>query len=197
MTSLLDTAREHRVATSAVIGIGILVIAVLGYLFQPWQLFLDTQVDEAFPVSVEAADPAPDIEPPTDDTTADDVTEEEPDAPAAPAGPVLLVGGEFQDRSHPASGTVGIFELEDGSRVLRIEDLETDNGPDLYVYLSAADADAEAGEFDDEFVSLGRLKGNLGSQNYEIPADVDLSRFASIVIWCDRFDVAFGSAALA
>jgi len=46
-------------------------------------------------------------------------------------------------------------------------------------------------------VNLGRLKGNQGDQNYPLPADVDLGRFASVVIWCDRFDSAFGAADLA
>jgi hypothetical protein len=45
-------------------------------------------------------------------------------------------------------------------------------------------------------VNLGRLKGNQGNQNYRIPADVDLSRYTSVSIWCDRFNVSFGAAEL-
>ena len=88
--------------------------------------------------------------------------------------------------------------LSDGSdqRFLRFEDFATDNGPDLNVYLSTAPPDAPAGDFDDDFVDLGDLKGNIGSQNYEIPADVDLDRYRSVVIWCVRFGVAFGAAEL-
>jgi hypothetical protein len=62
------------------------------------------------------------------------------------------------------------------------------------VYLSAAGADADAGAFDDDFIDLGDLKGNIGPQNYEIPADVDLERYSTVVIWCVRFGVAFGAA---
>jgi hypothetical protein len=51
--------------------------------------------------------------------------------------------------------------------------------------------------FDDDYLNLGRLKGNQGDQNHELPADVDLARFRSVVVWCDRFDSAFGAADLA
>ena len=53
------------------------------------------------------------------------------------------------------------------------------------------------GTFDDDIANLGRLRGNQGDQNYDLPADVELGRFASVVIWCDRFDSAFGAADLA
>jgi len=56
------------------------------------------------------------------------------------------------------------------------------------VYLRAANGD---------FVNLGELKGNLGDQNYEIPAGVDLAEFNTVEIWCERFSVGFGSAVLA
>ena len=56
--------------------------------------------------------------------------------------------------------------------------------------------DLPNGAFDDAYVDLGGLKGNIGDQNYEIPADVDLSQYQSVVIWCDRFNVAFGAADL-
>ncbi|MDG1188355.1 MAG: DM13 domain-containing protein [Ilumatobacter sp.] len=79
--------------------------------------------------------------------------------------------------------------------ILRFEDFETDNGPDLFAYLKPADA-AVFG-FDGEFVDLGCLKGNVGEQNYEIPVDVNLSDFATVVAWCKRFSVAFTAADLA
>jgi hypothetical protein len=52
------------------------------------------------------------------------------------------------------------------------------------------------GAFDDAFHNLGRLQGNIGDQNYEIPADLSLDTYASVVVWCDRFDSAFGAADL-
>ena len=84
-----------------------------------------------------------------------------------------------------------ILTLADGSRLLRIEDLDTSNGPDVKVVLSP-DPDGYA----DGAISLGTLKGNKGSQNYAIPNDVDVATFRSVVIWCKRFVVDFGVAPL-
>jgi hypothetical protein len=88
--------------------------------------------------------------------------------------------------------------LSDGSghRVLRLEDFETDDGPDLNVYPSPAPVDAPAGELDDDFVDLGDLKGSIGNQNYDIPEGVDLDVHSTMVIWCVRFGVAFATAAV-
>ena len=83
-----------------------------------------------------------------------------------------------------------------GNQFVRIENLDTSNGPDLFVYLSTNPADGSEGGFDDDYVNLGRLQGNVGSANYAVPAGTDISRFASVVIWCDRFDSAFGAAPL-
>lgn len=90
-----------------------------------------------------------------------------------------------------------MLELADGSRVLRLESLETSNGPDLRVYLSAGNDDSFFGrEYGKDFVELGELKGNIGDQNYAIQAGVDLSRYRNAVIWCKRFGVGFGVATL-
>jgi hypothetical protein len=76
------------------------------------------------------------------------------------------------------------LDLGDGTRLLRLEDLPTSNGPDLFVYLSATLTDGPRQPFDGGFVSLGRLKANQGNQNYQIPAGVDLRRHRNVVIWC-------------
>lgn len=107
------------------------------------------------------------------------------------------ISSVFVDRSHPTSGDVTVLSGDTGRRVLRFENFKTDNGPDLDVYLSAAAPDAPASEFDDDFINLGDLKGNVGNQNYEIPLEVDLENYSTVVIWCVRFGVAFGVADLA
>lgn len=109
---------------------------------------------------------------------------------------VVLASGEFSARSHPGSGIAEILNDGSAQRFLRFENFRTDNGPDLNVYLSAAPGDAPASEFDDDFIDLGDLKGNVGSQNYEIPEDVDLERYSTVVVWCVRFGVAFTVAEL-
>ena len=112
---------------------------------------------------------------------------------------VKLIEGSFVDRSHPGSGLAKVLNDGTEQRFLHFEDFETDNGSDLFVYLTRADAGADAGAFgiEGDFVDLGRLKGNVGEQNYEIPIDVDLSEFDTVVVWCKRFSVAFTAADLA
>ncbi len=109
---------------------------------------------------------------------------------------VTLASGEFMSRSHPTEGRVTV--LNDGSeqRFLRFENFRTDNGPDLNVWLSSAPPDAPAGDFLNDWVDLGDLKGNVGAQNYEIPPSVDLDHYSTVIVWCVRFSVAFGTAGL-
>ncbi|MCY3632375.1 MAG: DM13 domain-containing protein [bacterium] len=104
--------------------------------------------------------------------------------------------GEFISRSHPTRGQVEVLGDGTGQRFLRFEDFRTDNGPDLNVYLSAAPPDAPVDQFTDLYVDLGDLKGNVGSQNYEVPRDLDLDLYSTVVIWCVRFSVVFGAAEL-
>lgn len=150
------------------------------YWFEPWKLWQDSTVQESFPV----ATPSEGAPPPT----------------RSPATPQLLAQGTLISHEHTTTGTVKIIRLPDGSRTLRLENLDTSNGPDLRVWLT--DAPVKEGTagwrvFDDgAYVSLGELKGNKGDQNYEIPADVNLSDYGSVSIWCDRFDVSFGAATL-
>lgn len=91
------------------------------------------------------------------------------------------------DGIHNAEGQVVVFHLGDGSSILRLEDFKSTNGPDLYLYLSTDKAASD-------FVNLGRLKGNMGNQNYEIPQGTDLEKYDTVLIWCKAFSVLFGSA---
>jgi hypothetical protein len=93
------------------------------------------------------------------------------------------------DGFHKAEGIAKVIDLTDGRTFLRLENLKTTNGPDLYVYLST-------GKDASEIVDLGKLKGNIGNQNYEIPAGTDLSKFNTVLIWCKAFSTLFGSAQL-
>lgn len=199
--------RKTLLALGAVVGLAVLGFLAFG-VFGIQTKFTNTTVDEAGPVFASAGAsglPSDDV----DEETVDDMNEfmtdnEMPaevsvdeDMPSMPEPEIAtLVSGSFVDRSHPAVGTINV--LGDGSeqRFLRFEsDFATDNGPDLNVYLSAgATADGDAGLFDDDFVDLGDMKGNQGAQNYEIPTDVDLSVYDTVVIWCVRFGVAFGAA---
>jgi hypothetical protein len=107
---------------------------------------------------------------------------------------VLLSLGRFESLEHETTGVAQAIAVSGGRRVLTLTDFETDNGPDLRVYLSTADAGRDSAG--DEFVDLGGLKGNVGDQQYEIPRGVDLDRLTQVVIWCRAFSVGFGAAPL-
>jgi hypothetical protein len=115
----------------------------------------------------------------------------------SPAGPVTLARGSFVSHEHHTTGSAVVVRLADGSRVLRLEGLDTSDGPDLHVWLSDAATGQGWHAFDDgKYADLGKLKGNKGNQNYVLPAGLDLTAFHSVSIWCNRFDVSFGAAPL-
>ena len=148
----------------------VLLIAVAGawYAFRPERLFINQKVNEQFPT-----------------------------ASAANIEPMKLTSGVFHAGAHETKGTAAIFKLADGKRALRLTGFETSNGPDVHVYLVAA-ADAKDNDTvkNAGFVDLGSLKGNIGDQNYDVPANVDLAKYRAATIWCARFNVNFGTAPL-
>jgi hypothetical protein len=204
--------RNRKLIIGAIVAIP--VLAVAWWLGSP--LFLDTEVNEEFPVAVtgtqdntttEAMDETTTTE--VMDGTASTVATEETTTTGAiqettttesddamGSGAVALVMGEFEDidNLHQGTGTATVYELDDGSHVLRLEDFEVTNGPDLHVYLVPASNPANDDIVD--FVELGGLKGNIGNQNYEIPSDVDPTGFGSVVIYCQPFHVIFSIANL-
>lgn len=185
---------------TALVVVGIPALVVGWWLGSP--LFLDTEVDEAFPMAAGAVIP--------DDMTVEDVEAEMVDAAAEPdvstsdpmpdsTEPVELSSGTFAgaDDLHQGSGTATIYELEDGSRVLRFEDFDVTNGPDLRVILTPADNVTSRDDVTSAgYIELGALKGNVGDQNYEIPDDVALDEYATVVIYCQPFHVVFATAEL-
>jgi hypothetical protein len=156
-----------------IVAIGVLTAGVV--FFEPWTLWTNATVNEADPTAA-----------------AHD------ESSAGPAGPTELASGTFVSQEHDTSGTATVIELADGSRTLRLEKFATSNGPDLNVWLSEKKAGGGWFKYGSgRTVQLGELKANRGSHNYTIPADADLDGLRSVVIWCKRFHVAFGSAPLA
>ncbi|MEV5339604.1 DM13 domain-containing protein [Streptomyces sp. NPDC052676] len=192
-------SRRVKLWTAGVLAVVVVAAGFGLYWFQPWKLWQDETVHEALPGS-STASTAP-AQTGTESGATDSPASPDASASTAPAGPVTLASGELISHEHTTSGSVRLVRLPDGSHVVRLEDLATSNGPDLHVWLT--DAPVKEGRagwnvFDDgEYVSLGKLKGNKGSQNYTVPADVDPARYSSVSIWCDRFDVSFGAAELA
>jgi len=151
------------------IGILIAAVAILGawYAFRPERLVVDRQVDEALPVAQGASVTQP------------------------------LESGQFYSILHPTQGTASIYQLGDGTRVLRLTGFHTSNGPDVHVYMVAADDAKDAPAVEQAgFIDLGVLKGNIGDQNYALGHDLDLAKYRAVSIWCKRFSVNFGAAAL-
>ena len=186
------TRRRGRwIAGGLVVAAAIAAVAI--GVFGVHTLFLDDEVSEAGPEFDSGArlDDATDGGPADDDPTAttDDGSEGDEGAPAAePEAPTVttVATGTFTGVDHPGEGTVNL--LSDGTQTFaRFEDdFATDNGPDLYAVAYVAG----------ERIELGRLKGNIGAQNYELPADVDPVAVEQVAVWCKRFDATFTEATL-
>ncbi len=174
-----------------IIGIvALLIIAPLAWwLGSP--LFIDNAVSEGDPFAVsevveeDSADPTPTL-------IADPTSMPATDSDSAEV--MTLASGMFTnaDRAHQGSGTATVLQQGD-RRVLRFTDFEVTNGPDLHVYL-VKDINGRSVQEFDGFVDLGSLKGNIGEQNYDIPADVNLSEYGGIIIYCQPFHVTFSIA---
>jgi hypothetical protein len=148
------------------IGLALLVAVSAWYWFRPELLFIDSSVDEAFPSSA-----------------------------GVQATP--LAHGTFHSVAHETKGVATVYELPGSRRVLRLTDFQTSNGPAVYVYLVAApDAQDSRTVSQAATLDLGPLKGNRGDQNYDLPADADLTAYRSVTIWCKRFSVNFATAPL-
>jgi len=158
-----------------VVGVALFVVALA--VFEPWKLVIDRTVDEPPPGAAESVD----------------VT-------GGPVAPGVLARGQLVSHEHASTGTVEVMRLADNSRVLRLENLRTSDGPKLRVWLAAAPVTEGRGGWyvfdNDRHVDLGELKGNIGSSNYPLPPDVDLAALPNVTIWCDRFNVSFAAAAL-
>lgn len=154
----------------------LVVLVLLGapvawYLASP--LFISRSVTEEFPLRTDAGGPPG----------------------TAPAR--ILARGAFVDADdfHKGSGTA-LLAVVDGQRILRLEEFQVTNGPDLYVYLTAHPRPRSRAAVQEGFANLGRLKGNVGAQNYPIPAGTDIGRYRAVVIYCRAFHVVFATATL-
>ncbi|MCE2527984.1 MAG: DM13 domain-containing protein [Actinomycetia bacterium] len=188
-----------------VVAVGaIAVLAVAWWLISP--LFIDEVVEEDFPRAAMGVIPedmtAEEVEEVMMEAEAVDatVTEDMPESAESEAtGPVALATGALQDADdfHRGSGGVTAYRLEDGSQVLRLEDIEVTNGPDLRVLVAPGhgitnrQALQAAG-----YIELGPLKGNIGSQNYDFPPGYQIPEQLTVVIYCKPFHVLFATAAL-
>lgn len=193
--------------------LGLLVLAVVWFLASP--LFIDRTVDEEFDYMrpdgsidvgtvmampeekrvammddiMTAAANAPEVE----------AAEDMPMEPEQATEPTTVATGQFRDADavHQGSGDALLYALPDGRHLVRFENFRTTNGPDLVVYLAKhADPSSADDVTDGGFLSLGKLKGNVGNQNYFLPDNIDVGEYNSVVIWCELFGVLFSPAPL-
>lgn len=180
---------------------------ILAFLaFRPDKLFIDDVVDESLSEAFVAESPTTTIPPTTTtestdtgtETTETTTTTTTPDVPET-GEPAVVASGPFIGTGYSAAGTATIYE-QDGSFVLRFEDdTEIQNGPDLFVWLLAApdfNGDNPDGDNPTEYIDLGKLKGNIGGQNYQLPPEYDPEIHQSVLIWCLRFTTPFAAATL-
>ena len=149
--------------------VAVLVIAMFAawYAFRPEGLIIDHHVNENFP--------------------------------SAQGGslPQTLASGTFHRVVHPTEGMATVYDLGNGSRVLRLTNFKTTNGPNVHVYMVAADDTKDnASVRRAGFIDLGHIKGNVGDQNYTLGPNVDLSKYRAVALWCKRFSLNFGAAPL-
>jgi hypothetical protein len=153
------------------VAIAVVVVLIVGWLwywFRPDRLFSNVRVDEAMP-----------------------------EAQGAAAAALPLESGTFYTILHTTSGTATIYKMADGTHMLRFTNFDTSNGPDVHVYMVAADDAKDAATVKRAgFLDLGVIKGNVGDQNYILPSDLDMGKYRAVSIWCKRFSVNFGAAAL-
>lgn len=151
------------------IAIVVLAIALFAawYAFRPERLLVNRPINEAFP------------------------------AAGGASSAQVVESGDFFGVMHPTAGTATVYRLANGDRILRLTNFRTSNGPDVHVYMVAADnAKDSATVRNADFIDLGTIKGNIGDQNYVLNSDLDLSKFRTVSIWCKRFAVNFGAAPL-
>jgi len=105
-----------------------------------------------------------------------------------PSTPKIIAQGAFERRAHEVEGQAILIET-DGKKILRFEDFETINGPNLHIYLSS-----ELGN--DDFIDLGKIKGTKGSFNYELDSSINTDKYNKVLVWCVPFGVLFSYASI-
>jgi len=188
--------------------LGVVVLVAAWFFVSP--LFIDRTVDESFDFVLDNGQVDMDhimamppdarlaVMPEIMDAAANAPDRMSVEEMPANAPQVISRGGFIDaDAIHKGSGMATLYELPDGNNVLRFEDFQTTNGPALVVYLAKHPSPTEARHVTDSgYISLGKLKGNVGNQNYAIPPGTNVDDFNSVVVWCELFGVLFSPAAL-
>ena len=153
--------------------------AAIGY----WTGFRDKKVDEDIIVATAEA---------SERQKATALSGGETRGEREPRGPVELAMGDFEGADgHAGTGVATVVRQADGARKLTFSRFDVDPGVQVEVYLTRGESDV------DDRVELGSLKGNVGDQQYEIPADADLTAYDTVILYCTPFTVRIAVAPLA
>jgi len=106
-----------------------------------------------------------------------------------PQGAQLLAEGDFKPRAHGVEGKALLIDDGFGQKILRFEDFETINGPNLHIYLASSLSD-------EDFIDLGEIRATSGNVNYDIPQGIDTDQYDKVLVWCVPFGVLFSYAEL-
>jgi hypothetical protein len=159
-----DTAILSVVASAAIV---VLVVPTLR----------DTKVVEEFPAAVAEPTVPPTTFPGAAPTTAPVST--------APAQPVRISTGELRGIDHDASGTASVYRQPDGTSVVALEGIDIEPGPDYRVLVVRGEDERSPGDGPE----LDALRGNQGTQYYEVPSGTDPGAGWTVLIWCRAFGV--------
>jgi hypothetical protein len=151
------------------IGAFLIIGGILWSLFRPEKLFIDKKVNETLPQT---------------EVKSKEIKQQ-----------YVISEGQFQSGVHETAGTATIYQLADGKRILRLTNFSTSNGPDVRVVLVPTKQLKNNEDVKNyKYIELGKLKGNKGDQNYEIPNEIDVSAYGAVSVWCKRFNENFGAA---
>jgi hypothetical protein len=157
----------------------VLALAIIAVVLVPY--YRDTEVVEAFPK----------VETPAKQPAADTVPGGSGQAPSpAATEPLRVSTGDLRGIDHDATGSATVYQQPNGTFVVGLEEIDVQSGPDYYVYVVQG-VDKESPE---QGVNLGALRGNQGTQYYDVPAGTAVGADSTVLIWCRAFGVPIANA---
>jgi hypothetical protein len=184
---------KEPMVRASVLGVVLLGAAVAMYLLSP--LFISNASYLSFPtlgmMPSRTARPATATPDPTE-TPVSSPTIQDDEAIFESSSSLLIWQADFYAVAHPGRGSANVYMMEDGSLIVRLEDFEVEDGPELHVYLTDQDPvqNTEGIELTNA-IDLGELRGLIGDQSYLVPSGLDLSQYLSVVIWCEPYLIPF------
>ena len=119
-------------------------------------------------------------------------------APLSQSLAETLAGGTWINKSYDIHGSWKIVARDDARYIVFDEDFKTRRGPDLKVYLSTRTvAEVSDRTVAASSIEIAPLQSRKGAQEYEIPEDLDLADYRSLLIHCKSYSHLWGGADLA